>query len=168
MNSPERQCQLQHRKSAIWMLLAILVWVLQPVGTSLFCHTDAAHDHSAPASAMHEGKAHNHTAPHAHGTSATQGSTPAARNASSKPSEPAHEACCCQPQNTSVTVAAAVSYSASNSQESATPTPIAVLAFAYASATPPTVSSRAGPDVASLYSQLCRSSFSNRAPPFSA
>lgn len=168
----QRLDQLKRRYTA-WMLLAVFVWVSQPVATSFFCHDDVSHDHSAHAAKTQSSEhkrgsgSHGHAAPHTHGAS-HEGSTHAQRGDASETPQPAHETCCCQPQQTPVTAAAALSYSGSSSKHSVAAPPAAILPVTYPPEAPPAVASRAGPDVPSLYSQLCRSSFSNRAPPFTA
>lgn len=166
--------QLKQRYAA-WMLPAVFVWVMQPVGTALFCHDDISHDHSAHASETHSsghqhgsGENHAHSAPHAQDTAHKAASTPVRDGASSELPAPANEACCCQPQKTPAMATAIISHSGTGGKSQVVAPLVAVLPLTYEPEMPPSVASRASPDAPSLYSQLCRSSFSNRAPPFSA
>lgn len=167
------------RRYAAWMLLAVFAWVSQPIGTALFCHDDFSHGHSAPASAVqsserleglnqtHDHGDHDHGT-HAHAAPHNGASTSIRIGASSELPAPIQEACCCQPQETPATAVAAGSYSGPDGKSHIVLPPVAILALSYEPEGVPAVGSRAGPDVPSLYSQFCRSSFSNRAPPFSA
>jgi hypothetical protein len=167
------------RRYAAWMLLAIFTWVSQPVGTALFCHDDFSHGHSAPASVAQasersedQSETHDHSA-HDHGTHDHAAphdavSTPVQVGSSNQVPGPIQEACCCQPQENPATAVTAGSYSGPDGKSHIVLPPIAILTLSYEPEGVPAVGSRAGPDVPSLYSQFCRSSFSNRAPPFSA
>jgi hypothetical protein len=179
MRNLNRRFEQLKRRYAAWMLLAVFAWVSQPVGTALFCHDDFSHGHSAPASVSqssgalqdqsethdhseHDHGTHAHAAPHAGAT------IPDQAGASSQLPEPTQEACCCQSQETPVTAVAAGSYFGADGKSHIVLPPVAILTLTYEPEGVPAVGSRAGPDVPSLYSQFCRSSFSNRAPPFSA
>ena len=178
MKATNRRLDQIKRRYASWMLLAVLMWVGPPLGTSLFCHDDFAHDHSAhastPQSSGHQhdsGGDHDHDK--AHDAFHAAESTPAHQDASQQDAsrelpEPAHEACCCQPQQAPAKATAAVSHSGSDGKSQVVSPHVAIRPLTYEPEATPTVASRAGPDIPSLYSQFCRSSFSNRAPPFPA
>ena len=156
------------RRYASWMMLAVFVWVMQPVGTAFFCHDDVSQGHSAHASeSQSSGHQHGNGESHDHAASDKDGSTPTQSGASSELPKPASETCCCQPQETPATAVAAVSHAGSDDKAQVASPPVAILPLTYLAEAAPAAASRAGPDVPSLYSQLCRSSFSNRAPPFS-
>jgi len=161
------------RRYAAWMLLAAFLWVVQPLASSLFCHNDSSHDHSAHGSTLSSENAHGHGHDESHAdvhqTDVHQAASSSAHHsAASQRPEPTPESCCSQSQETPVTLAAAVSYTGSSIKNAPTSPPVAILPVTYQGEVALTVSSRAGPDIPSLYSQLSRSSFSNRAPPFSA
>ena len=173
MKAMNRRLDHLKRHYAAWMLAAVFVWVMQPVGTSVFCHDDFAHDHSAhasiPQSAGHQHESDDdHDHDEAHDAFHEAASTPVQQDVSSELPESAHEVCCCQPQETPVTAVAGVSHSGSDGKSQVVSPSFAILSLTYAPEAPPTVASRAGPGIPSLYSLLLRSSFSNRAPPFSA
>ena len=158
------------RRYAAWMLLAAFLWVMQPLASSLFCHDHSghdhsSHDHSAHASTLHFENVHEHDESHA--DVHHEANSSAHYSAASQPSQPAHESCCSQIQQTPLIVAAAVSYSGPSVKEAPASSPVAILPLTYQAEVVLSVASRAGPDIPSLYSQLSRSSFSNRAPPFS-
>ena len=158
------------RRYAAWMLLAAFLWMMQPLASSLSCHEDSghdhsSHDHSARASTLAFENAHEHDESHA--DVHHEASSSAHYSAASQPSQPVHESCCSQIQQTPLTVATAVSYSGPSVKDAPASSPVAILPLTYQAEVILTVSSRAGPDIPSVYSQLSRSSFSNRAPPFS-
>ena len=154
------------RRYAAWMLLAAFLWVMQPLASSLFCHEDSSHDHSAHASSHSSENAPGHKEAHANVHKEVSSSAP--HVAASERPEPAPESCCSQTREIPVTVAAAVSYSGLSVKDAPASSPPATLSPIYQREVALTASSRAGPDIPSLYSQLSRSSFSNRAPPFLA
>lgn len=147
-----------------WLLLAILVFVFQPLSTSLLCHEDASHDHSS----------------HEHPT-ATQYDNPSRSGASAQHKSRSHEtlinaahlpehsddSCCCQVDSAPVVAAVAASFTAPVSKFAASPPQFAIISQVVLLEVAPAIQSRAGPPVPSVVSQLRRSFLLNRAPPLS-
>ena len=165
---------------AAWLLLMVLSWVAQPLGTELFCHDDFASAHASAAPhhkpAGHHGAdhhtvkhSHDHGASHSHGgMHSQQASTPVVGHAGKNVPAPAQEECCCEPHETPVTVASVFNFSAPDKKSPLVASNLALVVVAYQLQAPPTISSRAGPDEPIPASLLRRSTKSNRAPPLSA
>ncbi len=149
---------------AAWLLLAILVFVFQPLGMGLFCHEDAAHDHAShehPTATQHDSHSHSDAA-----TQRESHSHEALKNAADAPGH-SEESCCCQVESAPVVAAAAASFTAPSSKFAASPPQFAIISQVVLLEAVPTIQRRAGPLIPSVVSQLRRSSLLDRAPPFS-
>jgi hypothetical protein len=163
--------------SAAWSLLAVLVFVTQGLGSSLFCHEDSSHDHSSHSHdsvTTHQETGHHHggldAENHHHANSAAQGESHSSSASLAPASLPdrSNESCCCQPDNSPALTAAPAFYSAPTGKNFV-PSPMAAeLPPIFLLEVSTAVHSRAGPSVPSVISQLRRSSLLNRAPPISA
>jgi hypothetical protein len=165
LNTMQSRPERTKKWPTAWLLLAILVFVFQPLGMSLFCHTDAGHDHSShahPAAAQHDNHSHSHTTAqnksHAHAALTTAEHSP----------EHSGETCCSQSDNLSALSSVATSSSSAKGKSAAAPLPVAILTQVFSLEAAPAIQSRAGPVVPSVLSQLRRCSLLNRAPPLSA
>jgi hypothetical protein len=150
---------------AAWSLLAILVFVFQPLGTSLFCHQDAAHDHAShehPTATQHDNHSHSDASAqhksHPHETLIN----------TAHPPEHSGDSCCCQVESAPVVASVATSFTSPVSKFAAAPPQVAILSQVFSLEVAPAIQSRAGPPTPSVLSQLRRCSLLNRAPPLSA
>jgi len=180
--------RLDYRKRlpAAWMLLAALVWVSQPFGTSLFCHPDSSHDHGTHdqgththgaqghgsyGHTTHHHSAHSQTGPvssgHHHTSAIGDNRSQTKTQASGERSGNHEESCCSQPNDNAASFVIATIYSFTSDKTDATQA-VAVLLQVFRPERAPAVQSRAGPSVPTVVSQLRRCSLLDRAPPISA
>ncbi len=147
-----------------WLLLAILVFVFQPLGTGLFCHQDAAHDH---ASHEHPTTTHHDDRPQTDAASQHESHSHEALIKTTDAPEHSDDSCC-QVESAPVVAAVAASFTFPISKLAASPPHFAVISQVVLLEVAPAIQSRCGPLIPSAVSQLRRSSLLDRAPPLSA
>lgn len=156
------------RQSHVWMLLALLTFILQPLGSGLFCHEDPAHDHSTHAAGDHNFNGVGQDAVENHHDAQTEsGSQNTHITADHLPAHP-EEICCSSSNNAPAVPTVTSAHSSPSVKDAASMLPPGVLSQVFLPFVTTTARSRAGPSIPTIVSQLRRSSLLNRAPPLLA